>query len=183
MVADKTLGRTRVGVTDKRTDTGPSSKHIASANIDFWLKVTLNLLENPVNLFLASNGIPLDVTSGVCCTRNGVALPWQEEDDTTVRSVGIDETHVCRAVVARKDDVNTRARSDNFRHLLVVHFADGVGEGTGSIDDTLGLDRELFSLLAIALSDAILGLCSAQTTVSILLEAGDLEMVDDSCAV
>lgn len=182
MVTDETFGLGLFGVADKRTDTRPGGKNITAANIDFRLEVVLHLVENPLDFFFASNGVLGDLTGSIGSTSDSVALPWEEEDDTTIRSVRINQAHVCRREITGENNVYTRRGSDNFFDLLVVHLADSVGEGTSCVDDTLGSDGE-FIRLAVGFGDYVLDASTIELAVRIPGKACDFDVVDDRGAV
>ncbi|KAH0357756.1 hypothetical protein KCU83_g217, partial [Aureobasidium melanogenum] len=167
MVADETFRLGLVGVADKRTDTRPGSKDVAAADSDLGLEVVLDFGENPVDLLLASDGVLVDIARSVGSTSNGVALPGKEEDDTTVRGVRINHTHVGGSVVTGKNNVNTRGGSNDFGNLLIVHLADRVGKGTSSVDDTLCANVELIGA-AVGFSDQILDASAIESAILVL---------------
>jgi hypothetical protein len=70
-------------------------------------------------------------------TGDDVALPRQEEDDTSVRGGGVEKTHGLGAEVGREGDVHSRRRSDNLLCGGLVELSESVREGTSSVDDTL----------------------------------------------
>ena len=182
MVADETFRLGLVGVADKRTDTRPGGKDVATADSDFGLQVVLDFGENPVDLLLASDGVLVDIARSVGGSGNGVALPGKEENDTAVRGVRVNHTHVGGSVVTGKNNVDTRRRSDDLGDLLVVHLADRVGERTSSVDDTLCANVELVGA-TVGLGDQILDTGAIESAVFVLGERGNFDVVDNSCAV
>ena len=132
---------------------------------------------------LRRNRVVLDLARGIGGASNGVSLPRQEEDHAAVGSVGVDEAHVAGSVVAGEDNVNAGRGCNNLLDSLVVELANGVGERTGSVDNTLGPDPEGVGSLAVTLHGEILDLSTAELTVGVLLEAGDLAVVDHSSTV
>ena len=183
VVSDKTFRLGLLRVADKRTDTRPGGKNIAAANVDLWLQVVLHFLQDPLDLLLLCDWVGLDIAGRISRTGNGVSLPWQEENHTAVRGARVDQTHVGRRVVARQDNVDSRARRDNFRHLLLVHLADRVGERSSSVDDSLGLDAEFLALLAVLLWNEVLDLGTTEAAIGIFLEASDFHVVHQSSTV
>jgi hypothetical protein len=183
VVADKTLRSALVGVADKGTDTRPGSKDITTADLDLRLEVALDLVEDPVDLVLRRSGVVLDGARRIGGTSNGVSLPGQEENHTSVRGVGVNKTHVTGSVVAGEDNVSTGRGSNNLLDLLVIELADRVGERTSGVDDTLGLDVENIASLAITLLSKILDSGTAELAIGVLLEAGNLAVVDNSSTI
>lgn len=76
---------------------------------------------------------------------DGLLLPRKEENDAPIAGRWVEQTHLFRAVVARKGDMNATAGRADFFDLWVVHFPDGVGEGPSGVYYTFRRNGPLFS--------------------------------------
>jgi len=182
MVTDETFRLGLIGVADKRTDTRPGGEDVTTADSNLGLEVVLDFGEDPVDLLLAGNGVLVDVARSVGGTSDGVALPGKEEDNTAVRGVRIDHTHVLGSVVTRKNNVHTGRGGDNLSDLLVIHLADRVSERTSGVDDTLCANVELVGA-AVGISDQIPDASTIESAVLVLGKRGNFDVVDNSCTV
>ena len=183
VVAHEGLGVLGLGVADQRAETGPGGQDVAAADVDVGGQVVADLVENPLDRLLIGQGVLGHGRGLVGGTGDGVALPGEEEDDAAVGGGRVDQAHLAGAVVAGEDNVHTGGGSDNVLAVLVVHLADGVGEGTGAVDDALGLDVKGARLVSVSLGDHVLEGSTAELAVRALLEGSDLHVVHNSSTV
>jgi hypothetical protein len=87
MVANQGFGALDFRVTDQRADSGPSSKHITSFDINIWGQVAANFRENPVDVLLRRFGLSRDLRRLICRTGYSVALPRKKEVDGSMRPI------------------------------------------------------------------------------------------------
>lgn len=137
VVSDKRLSVCRVGVSNQRSKTGPGGKDITSSDLDIGRQVLSDFIQDPLDLFFLGQRMLFDGRGRVRSTGDDVSLPRQEEDDSSVRSVGVEETHALWSVVVGQGDVHTGRGSHNLGDLLIVEFSESVGEWSGSVDETL----------------------------------------------
>lgn len=156
VVAGQGLGVVLVGIGDQRADAAPCGEHIATAHLHIRIQIVLDLVEDKLDLVLGGRWIVGDFAGQVGGAGNRLPLPGQEEDDAAVGSGGIQQTHLIGAIVARQYDMNSGTGAADALHRGVVHLADGVREGTGGINNALGLHGELLA------GDMVLDLGSAQ---------------------
>lgn len=99
VVPDKTLGVFGIRVLDQWSNTAPGRQDVSSSDLDIGREVVLDLVEDPLDLLFLRDGVLRDGGCGIGGTGNNVALPWEEEDDSTVGSGGVEQTHVLGTVV------------------------------------------------------------------------------------
>ena len=143
VVSDQTLGVFRVGVLDQRSQTTPGGQDISTTNLDVGGEVVSDLVENPLDLLLGRNGVLLDRGGRIGCSGNNVSLPWQEEDDTSVRRGRVEKTKTLRAVVVGQGDVNSGRRGNNLLSGRLVELSDTITERSSSVDDTLDVSTAI----------------------------------------
>ena len=65
-------------------------------------------------------------------------MPWEEEDDAPVGGGGVEEAHGARGVVVGEGDVDAGGWLDDMLLVGVVELQEGISEGAGCVDYTLG---------------------------------------------
>lgn len=133
-----------VRIADQRTDSTPGGQNVSATDFNVLVQIILDLRDDELNLVLGRSGRVRDVAQGVGRAGDGLTLPRQEENDSSVRSRGIQETHLFGTVITRQDNVHTRTRSTDRLHRGIVHLADRVCERTRRIDHALGVDCPRF---------------------------------------
>lgn len=96
-----------VGVTDQRPNATPRGQNVSTTHLHILVQIVLDLGQDELDLILGRDGSVCDVARGIRGAGNRLALPWQEEDDATIRCGRIQQTHLVRAVVPGQDDVHT----------------------------------------------------------------------------
>lgn len=183
MVSHESLGALGLGVLDEGSDSGPGSQDITTADVDLGTKIVANLAEDPLDRLLVRQRCRSDGRGRVGGASNGVALPGEEEDDAAVRGRGVDQAHLGRAEVTWQDNVDARRGSDDFLALLIVHLSDRVREGTGAVDDALGLDGDVLGRVAILFRDQVLDGGAAESALLVLDQACNFGVVGDGGTV
>lgn len=144
VIPSQRLRVTLIGIHDQRTNATPGGQHISATDLDVLVQIVLDLRDDELDLVLGRSGRVRDVAQGVRGAGDGLTLPRQEENDTSVRSRGVQETHLFGTVVPGQDNVNTRTGRTDRLHRRIVHLADRVCERTRRIDHALGVDGPRF---------------------------------------
>ncbi|KAI6752390.1 hypothetical protein HG530_013759 [Fusarium avenaceum] len=145
VASDEGFGVLRVGVLDE------SSQNVLARQSRVGVQKLADLSENEVNVVLLRDRCTLDLAGVVGGTGKSVSLPGKNKDNTAVRGGSVEETKTVGADALGEHDVHAGGGSDDGLARGVVHLVDGVGEGTGSVDDTLGADLEGADDLAVGI--------------------------------
>lgn len=138
VVPDQSFRARRAGVLHQRPNSAPCTEDVASSYAEIRREVAPDFVEDPADFFLGGLGVvPGDLGGRVGGASDGVALPWEKEDDTAVGGSGVEEAHVTRGIVVREGDVGSGRRLDDGLVFGVIHGKKSVGEGTGSVDNSL----------------------------------------------
>lgn len=137
MVADERLCVLGCGVSDEGSDTGPGGEDVLTSDLDVLGEVVSDLSQDPLDLLLLWNRVCVYRGGRVGRTGDGVALPRQEEDDSTIRGGWVKHTHRLGRVVVGESDVDTRRGCNDGLDRRVIELAHAIREGTGGVDDAL----------------------------------------------
>lgn len=137
MVSNEGLSVLCVGILDERPQTGPGRENVSSTNSDIGREVVANFVEDEFDLLLLGDRVLFDRSRSIGGTGDRVSLPGEEEDDSTVRGSGIDETDFGGSVVVGKSDVNSGSGSDDVLSGGFIELTNSVRERSSSVDNTL----------------------------------------------
>ncbi|KAH3686819.1 hypothetical protein WICPIJ_002216 [Wickerhamomyces pijperi] len=167
------------------SDPGPSRKHVFSS--DWELDVVLQLLQDILDISLGRGRVLWDFLQWhVGGTSENLPLPWQEEHDSAVGGLGVQDPQVLRTVVLRQDNVHTGGRNNHLWWLwhgwwqplwILVHFQNHIGVRTSGVDDGGGVDLVLLPGLTV------LGNGTDNLVLVVFQELGDFDVVQHSGAV
>ena len=122
VVPHKTLCAAGRGVPHERPQPAPCAQHVPAAYFDIRREVAADLLENPADLLFCRTGLSFDCRRRIGRPRDGVTLPWEEENDAPVGGGGIEETHCAWGVVVRERNMYSGGCLD---YRLVFRVVEG----------------------------------------------------------
>ncbi len=97
-----------VGIARERPPSPPRAEHVAPTDLQILRQILLALLEHPLYLLLGGVRQRLGRSLLVGRADDDASLPGEEEEESTVARVVIEQSHVLGGVVPGQDDVRPR---------------------------------------------------------------------------